>query len=239
MTSLRARVASSPVLSERIAELALAANARWTREVIEAGNYCPFARRAREQQRATALVSFDTVDLDQPERSADGLFAHADRLANDERAEVVQVIFPLLEVTSDRWQRYAKGLTAAVHRRRGQGSVFAVAAFHPELPWSGDGPQAIVPLLRRTPDPTIQWLRLDVLHRVREGRPEGDVVLPDGPEQAQKLLKQARRPSLSEVVAQANWDTARGHGLDALEARLRELSHAAQAQYADAVSAAV
>ncbi len=239
MTSLRARVASSPVLSERIAELALAANARWTQQVIEAGNYCPFARRAREQQRAMALVSFDRVDLDEPENSADALFGHADRLASDERAEVVQVIFPLLEVTPDRWQRYAKGLTAAVHRRRGQGSVFAVAAFHPELPWSDAGPQTIVPLLRRTPDPTIQWLRLDVLHRVREGRPEGDVALPDGPERALKLLKQAQRPPLSEVVAQANWDTARGQGLEALEARLRELTRAAHARYADAVSAAL
>lgn len=234
--SARTRVATDPALSDRVAELALHANARWTREVIEAGNYCPFARRAREQQRAIALVSFDDVDLDAPDQSAAELFGHAERLADDERAEVVQVIFPLLDVGPDRWQRYAKGLTSAVHRRRGGASVFAVAAFHPDLPWSSDGPQSIVPLLRRTPDPTIQWLRLDVLHRVREGRPEGDVALPDAPHDAQQLLKQASRPPLSEVVAKANWATATTRGLDALEARLRTLSEEAQQSYLGALS---
>jgi hypothetical protein len=110
--------------------------------------------------------------------------------------------------------------------------VWAVAAFHPELPFTAASPSEAIPLFRRSPDATLQWLRLDALERVRRGRPEGDVVLPVVPRDAAALLAQVSKPGLADVVAENNRRTADALGWEVVEERFKGLALEAERRYA-------
>jgi hypothetical protein len=210
---------------------ARAVYAEYTETIVEALNVCPFARGAREEGTSRVLVHLDPIGLG-GELEANG--ALVDRLAgllDDESAEVVQVIFPGVALDAVRWERWAKALTAALRSLRAGPAIWAVAAFHPELAWSDRTPSELVPLFRRSPQPTVQWLRLDALERVREGRPDGDVALPIDAAAARRLLSRASRRPIVEVVSENNARTAARLGTAALEERLTTLARRAAVEY--------
>lgn len=201
-------------LSPEIAAAALARNDRYVSEVVEALNVCPYARPSRLDGRTARFV----LDVD-----ADGQLevtdAHLSVLADMDQEgglEVVQWIYPTARFTATAWDRAGKAFTSACHEAHGE-SVVGVAPLHPEAPYLSATAAAMVPLFRRAPDPTLQWISLRSIDAVRATRPRGEVLAPSDPQAIERLLESLARPSLAETIAERNRRTALRIGLRQFE----------------------
>lgn len=208
-------------LDPQLVAAALARNDRYVREVVEALNVCPYAAQARRAGRTERRV----MPWSEP---VEALALHADhlammrRMAMEDDVEVVQWIYPTVPWSADVWDRAAKDLTMRCHQALGV-SVVGVAPLHPEAAYRTTSPAALVPLFRRTPDPTIQWIALRALEAVRRGRPNGEVLLPRDPEEAAALLDRLSKPSVADAVARGNAALAASMGVAELEALFASL----------------
>lgn len=200
-------------MDERKQSDALARNERYLREAIEALAFCPYAAPARLEGASLRRVYEGTL----PSAPNDALHEIMDAIASPGGPDVAQLIFP--DETDDPrdWDRRGKALVRAMHDQRGA-SVVGVAPLHPHAPYKAHSPRAMVPLFRRAPDPTLQWIALDALDRVRAGRPRGEVLLPRDPDEARELLARLQKPSLADAIANANYERASAMGLAAVEA---------------------
>ncbi len=216
-------------MRQAIERAALTANDRYLETFLEPHSFCPFARGGRLKGQTQRFVHYaDAID-------AEPLVELLVRANDDPSRAVVQVILPLVEVTPDDWIRFCRAVTAAGNARlrsaRGaRDEVFAVAPLHPSLPYSTVNPFALIPLFRRTPDPTIQWVRLDALDRLYAGR-TGDTVFVH-PDDLAQFAKQPQRTPLFDRIAETNQKMALRLGIPEVERTLRELSRAAQEDYA-------
>lgn len=210
------RPASAAVDAELGAET-IRLNLRYQVEVIEAFNLCPWAKAARQSSNAVALVDDGRPVLDQ--------IASAAELDTD----VAFLILPTY--TGDRldFDEFVAQLIAEDARQhRDSSPPFAMAAFHPEGPTStpnGFTPETLIPLLRRSPDPTIQLVRLSALERVRKGEPAGTSFIdPSRIDFAALLAKgMPERPSLRQRVANANHAAFSGPSGEAIRAALDDV----------------
>jgi hypothetical protein len=195
--------------------IALGANDRYVGEFLEAHGFCPYAKAGRERGATARHVLFvETRSL----APLAAIFSEAARGS----IEVVQVIFPLVEVAADEFARFANDATehlnAALER-----PVFASAALHPELPYRTHTPNSLIPLFRRTPDPTLQWVRLTTLDGIYAGRRAGTAFV-DVHELGAFLSEPATR-DLYQQIARANQATALRLGVEEVQgllARMRE-----------------
>jgi hypothetical protein len=239
---MRPEVASRLALPEyasAVEAIARDVYARFTADFVEGQNLCPFARGARDAATSVVRVCLEPQSEDGTLCEGSALAAMVDALLDEEGAEVIQVIFPLSTLDAKMWERWAKTLTAKIRTRRAGPAIWAVAAFHPELSWSDASPAEAIPLFRRSPDPTLQWLRLDALERVRRGRQEGDVALPSDPRSAAAFLAEQARPSLADRVAENNHRTANKIGWSILAERFKDLADEAQRRYSELLPGAV
>lgn len=212
--------------------IALEANDRYLETFLEPHSFCPFSRGGRKRgltHREVCLASSLDVTpwLDLMEA-----------LAADPTKVVAQLIFPAIEVPPDAWSRFCHELTTAGNERMrvgvGKGAeVFAVAPLHPELGYSTKNAYTLIPLLRRTPDPTVQWVRLDALEKLYEGR-SAKTVFVDVAELEAFLAAPQKKP-LFDRIAETNQQMAERLGVAEVERTLRELSRWAQARYARAL----
>lgn len=208
---------------------ALEANDRYLETFLEPHSFCPFSRGGRGRAQTLRFVHY---------AASGDLTPFFDRMADaarDPSRVVVQVIAPMIEVSPAAWSDFCHELTAAGNERLregpGRGSeLFAVAPLHPELRYSTDNPYSLIPLFRRTPDPTIQWVRLDALESLYRGR-TGDTVYAD-PDRLDVVLGEPRSRPLFDRIAETNQKMAQRLGIPAVERSLRALSLAAQARYA-------
>jgi hypothetical protein len=214
-----------------LAKLALEVYARYQRELVEALDLCPFARRAREQGavRVTACTDED------PSLSA--VLALADALAEDAGVEIGLLVFPRVRLARPAWQRFVgelHGLDAA--NPRPMARQFAAAAFHPEAEADLESPARLVSFLRRTPDPTIQLVRHAVLQRVRaHDPPETTYVAPadlDAYLAALRAQPAEPRRTVAERIARANLETVRAMTPGRVEALLKDIVRDRDARYA-------
>ncbi len=152
-----------------IAEV-LRINARFVQEIVEGFDICPYARGARLDGSAIREVLLDdTLDL------APSL-ALIDRLERDPSApDIVQVIYPRLSVTSREFEHFNARVRDA-HVARVPAAVFVHAVFHPDYACDLRTPDALVPYLRRSPDPMIQLVRFATLENVRKAHGRGTVL---------------------------------------------------------------
>lgn len=204
---------------------ALEANDRYLETFLEPNSFCPFSRGGRKRGQTLRLVYHaDTADLAP-------FFERMVAAARDPSKVVIQVIVPMIEVPAAAWSRFCHDVTAVGNERLGHGEdVFAVAPLHPELSYSDANPFALIPLFRRTPDPTIQWVRLDALEQLYDGR-SGDTVYADL-DDLDGFLARPRRSPLFDRIAETNMRMARRLGIREVERTLRELWRAAQDRYA-------
>lgn len=222
-----------PALATQLEVEALRANDRYLHAFIEEYSFCPFARGGREAGQTKRYVHY--ADAASPEELVDGLVELMLRIAADATQVVAQVILPLIEVEPEPWIRFCDELTALGHARlRDAGSgpaVLAFAALHPRLAYSDQNAFAMVPLFRRAPDPTIQWVRLDGLEKIYEGR-DSEVRFVD-PANVLEFLRDAPppRPPLYDRIAETNRKMARRMGLPRVEAMLAEYHADAQRAY--------
>ena len=189
-------------VKDAIFEQALRANDRYLEEFIESYAFCPFSREGRRAGQTARYCHYAETAEVEP------LLELMIRIAADPRQAVAQVILPFVEVDPAAWCRFCDDLTALGHRRMSGPDVLAFAALHPDLPFGLDTPYALVPLFRRAPDPTIQWVRLESLADLYRGRESGDVFV--APEDVAALLAgKPHRPALYDRVAETNASMAR------------------------------
>lgn len=187
-----------PLTEAELAREALRVNLRYQEELIEAFNLCPWAKGARSSGNAVPLVDDGGPLLTQ--------LADAAALG----ADVVFLVLPrYIGSRLDFEELVAQLIAEDARRHRESSPPFAMAAFHPEAaPQSNDdlSPETLVPYLRRSPDPTIQLVRLEALARVRKGEPPGTSFIDPAQIDFATLLGTglAPRPSLRQRVGSAN-----------------------------------
>jgi len=195
---------------------------RYASEIVEASDLCPWAERARRQGRTRERV------LLQPdsENVMPSLQAIIELAASD--VDVALLIYPRLHMGRGAFERFAGRIRDADVGSRELGSApFVAAVFHPEAQPDMSEPERLVPVLRRTPDPTIQLLRGSVLDRVRESIPQGTQFFDP---QALEALHEPQ-PSLRERIAKANLITTVKIGVDTLTRRMDDIVHDRQRSY--------
>src|SRR5690606_32097675 len=89
----------------------------------------------------------------------------------------------------------------------------------------------LVPFIRKTPDPTIQLVRLESLERVREGRFEGTQFV-DIRDLAVRGLTAADTLPLRERIARSNWRTLDRVGVHVFQERFTAIRVDRAAAYA-------
>jgi len=219
--------AIEPARRDAIAAEALRANDRYLLEFIEEYSFCPYARRGRELQQVARYVHYaDTIDV----APLLALMAH---VAADPSLIVVQVILPLIEVNPAKWRVFCQQVTARGNHDRHRDQWLVTAALHPELAYTERNAFSLIPLFRRAPDPTIQWVRKAPLDSLYAGRGRGSSYI--APEDIEALLQAPKPPPrpLYDRIAITNQRMARRLGLPFVERILAEYRDEARRNYAD------
>src|SRR6267378_4336596 len=182
---------------ESIEAAALARNDRYLREFVEALGLCPFARKCRESGRLARRVL-------RGERPAEATAAAVRELeqTSEEQVEVALLIYPEFAGELSRFEEFRDEV-------RGSLRLFYCVAFHPALPMDLSDANRAVSFLRRSPDPTLQLVRISTLDRVRSGRPAGSVYVDPSRLSPEELRDLEAVPSLSDQIAEANLCTLR------------------------------
>lgn len=122
---------------------------RYAAEVVQAFSLCPHMN-----DPATAFGRFCVVFDREPERET----ACALVLA---APGVVHLVYPLYEGSCHEFERFANSLHEAVRRAaeaRGDSAQRVHAAFHPAMAGDASNPSRAIGLLRRAPDPFVQFV---------------------------------------------------------------------------------
>jgi hypothetical protein len=204
---------------------------RYSRELIEGYNLCPWAQKAREEGRVLVEVWVG----EKPPVSAVSERVSDVGYAND--ADIAFFLFPESTLERAAFERYVGDVQQAYRTLRGQaGTDMALVPFHPVAEADTSASHRLVPLIRRTPDPTIQAIRLDVLERLRQGRDRVKRYVP--PEAAwldalkqESPASEGRRP-LHESVGEHNLATVTRVGVEAIVALLDDIRRDRDQAYA-------
>jgi hypothetical protein len=214
-------------VEDRIAR-AMTFHDRWQRTWVEEAGWCPFAAASRRAGRSTARAGWEAPGPAAPLERWGGLAEALDGLVGDPAAEVLQWVVPRVVATPQAWEQEGRRLLAEWEAGAGRGRL-AMAAFHPGWRVRVESPGGLIPLLRRSPWPMWQFVRLDALARVRQGREVRDRYVQPGSPEFMALLSSPPRPGLAETILQANWDDVMQRGRQATEAALEALAAEARA----------
>ena len=196
---------------ESIESRALARNERYLREFVEALDLCPFARKCREMRRLERRVLRGA-------RPAEATLAAIRDLeqTSEERVEVALLIYPELAGDVRAFEEFRDEVRKSLR-------LFYCVSFHPELPMDLSDANRAVSFLRRSPDPTLQLVRVATLERVRSGRPSGSIVVDASAISPAELAALQQSISVSEQIARANLRTLRQHDPAALDRLLADM----------------
>jgi hypothetical protein len=202
---------------------------RYEVEVVEAFGFCPWAERARKDGEVEVRVVLDDDDAlaVDPTPALVAVEAHASAA----HVAVGLIVFPRVTWSRDVFARFVarlRELHADAHRRS---PPMALAEFHPDAPADLGAAARLVPFLRRSPDPTIQCVRLSVLSALRRGEEGTDYVDLSTTSLAELLARPVRKP-LHERVAEMNLENVCAHGVAAIEAVLADIRADRDAAYA-------
>lgn len=182
---------------------------RYLIEVVEHFGLCPWAVKARVANRLRTVVVLQT-DEEQVEPS----LAAMKPWASDTSIDVGFLLYPRLALERVAFDRFAARVRSAEIELHALGDApFAMVAFHPEARPEVDDPERLIPFLRRTPDPCIQVVRVEVLNRVRGAAPEGTQFLDSSVLDAVASGAVAE-PTVRERVSRANLETALSVGVE-------------------------
>jgi hypothetical protein len=184
-----------PGSDDALAAQALRLNARYLDEIVVGWGLCPWAERAlREGQVRRRVFAAETPP---PEP----VLAFADELAADPTAAIGLAIFPRLPATPAAFDSFAERL-----RRARRPPAFLIAAFHPFAADAFATAPQLVSFIRRTPDPTLQFVRASLLESLGAG--------------------------VSAGVARQNFEAVTARGAAALDAALRDIRRDRDETYA-------
>ncbi len=211
-------------LRAQIEAAAIDANERYITDFLEEHAFCPFSKGGRAQGKTLRYVHYAESASIEP------LVQLMARAALDPQRMVVQVILPMLEVDANEWISFCNKLTTVANKELGTGSdVYAVAAMHPRLSYEQSNPAAMIPLLRRSPDPTIQWVRLDDLEALYAGR-SGETRVVDLDDPA-TLMQDEEQTPLFERITEANLEMAEKLGFAKVEEALTDFAGTLRKRY--------
>lgn len=199
---------------ETLIEAALARNDEYLQQFVEARNICPFARRCRESGALERRVLLQRV----PDREAVlEVIAELSR-PGFAHVEVALLILPRLEIDAAAFEAF----TTSVRQAMAKPQVLHLVAFHPDAPFDGVNAHRMVPLFRRSPDPTMQLVRASLLDSMKGA---GDDTVWRDPKtiDLEQLLLDPPARSVSEAITLANQRSAQEAGVDVIEAQLGEL----------------
>ncbi|MBX3246367.1 MAG: DUF1415 family protein [Myxococcales bacterium] len=205
--------------------------ARYEVEVVEAFGFCPWAARARAQGEVEVRVVLDADEPEAEEAALVAIEAHAARA----HVAVGLVVLPRLPVSARAMARFVARLRERHAAAHGSSPPMALAEFHPDAAADLESPARLVPFLRRSPDPTIQCVRLSVLSELRRGEEGTGFVDLASTNLAELLARPVRKP-LHERVAEVNLATVEERGVDAVEAVLADIRADRDAAYARALA---
>jgi hypothetical protein len=206
----------------QIANVALARNDRYLRDFVEALRLCPFAKACREEGRLDRRVLFA-----EDERLGQLAAAFVQTVLGElatvaAQVEVALFIFPLAPTGSVDAAREFEAFGRAVREGMPKPAVFYCVAFHPDLPRDLRDAHRAVPFVRRSPDPTLQFVRIATLDAVR-GK-DGDRYVDPSSLTPDVLTSLEARQSLSDRIAEENFRTLLEQGPDELERLLRTMA---------------
>lgn len=203
--------------SSELAAESLRLHLRYQQELVEGFNLCPWAKAARLTRNTVALVDDGRPLLEQLHDAA------------QLPSEIVFLILPSYRDGRVEFEECVARLIAEDAKRyRDSSPPFAMAAFHP-APVAQEvtelSAEGLVPYLRRSPNPTIQLVRLAALERVRQGEPTGTSFIDPTRIDFTQLLASVTpsRPSLRHRIATANHATVTGSEGVALRAVLDDI----------------
>ncbi|MCP4444478.1 MAG: Rieske 2Fe-2S domain-containing protein [Myxococcales bacterium] len=203
---------------------ALDANQRYLVDQIEEHSFCPYSRGGRAQEQTERYVHYYSESDVRP------LIEFMAKAASDPGLVVVQVILPMIETDPEEWIDFCHKVTDLGNEYLGAGTeTFAVAPLHPALAYKDTTPFALIPLFRRSPDPTIQWVRLDGLTALYAGR-ERDTKYVD-PSDIMAFMEEKHQQPLFDRIAETNLLMANRLGIPRVEEALSNISVAAQKRY--------
>ncbi len=218
--------AIEPARRDAIEAVALRVNQRYNGEFIEEFSFCPYARRGREKGQTRRYVHYADSGQVQP------LVDLMHQIAADPTQIVAQVILPLVDVAPEEWRRFCSQLTDLGNTTLARDSHMVTAALHPGLRWSELNAFTLIPLFRRAPDPTIQWVRKAPLDDLYAGRGRGTGYV--APENINALLAAPLPPTpLYDRIALTNQAMARRLGVGHIERTLAEHRDDGRRSYTD------
>lgn len=141
---LGGRLAGHP----RAAELAAAASAllhRYASEVVYAHRLCPFLQNVETGMGAVCVMLDTEPDV---ARTTAALLASGSNVAH--------VLFPLVRGEAPPFERFGNKLSESVRKARSEPLVHA--SFHPRMVGGYENAHRMVGLLRRAPDPFVQFI---------------------------------------------------------------------------------
>lgn len=143
---------------------ALRLGQRYIDEVVLGFGLCPWAEAALRGGRVARAVC-----LSQAPVAADCLPAVSAFLAaRAPEVDIGLLSFPRAEVG---WAAF-DGFAERVRRAHGSQGPFLIAAFHPDGPERPHNPDQAVSFFRRTPDPMLQFVRAELIDRLKASQPE-------------------------------------------------------------------
>lgn len=214
-----------PSPEAQLEQAAKAVYQRYQLEFVEAFNLCPYARQAREagQVRQAVVQSSDAT-----EEALDAIATWGP----DPSVEIGLLLCPRVEMDRVPWERWVSKLISKDAERHPPGRVpFAMAAFHPNASVRFARAESLVPFIRRTPDPTIQLVRVTALERVRKGSDEGTKFI-DPSRVDLTTYVPPRQTSLREKICAANARTLEQVGFDRVQALLADIEQQRATTYA-------
>jgi hypothetical protein len=189
---------------------------RYQLEIVEACGLCPWAERARVEGRFRTQVL-----LQEEAPGTDASTSAIDALVADPLAEVAVLIFPRLRLTRLEFERFVGQVRTVDADRHALGCIpYVFAAFHPEAAPDSSDAERMIPFLRRTPDPTIQLLRSDVLERVRSSTPQGTQFVDMHALESLESDLKGPPPSLRQRIARTNLATVERIGIGEMSRRM-------------------
>jgi hypothetical protein len=203
----------SPETAAALEREALRLFDRYTAELVEGLGLCPWAAAARAAGEVERRVILDAAP------SVEQLAAAVDEVAARPGVVIGILILPRLAADPAAHRRLAEAVGAA-HRRRGGGTPMAIADFHPDAACDLGSPARLVPFLRRTPDPTLQLVRLAALDAIKRAPPPPSLA-----RQAALLAgaTAAPAPPIADRIAAANAATVARLGPAAVAALLDDI----------------
>jgi len=209
---------------------ALRVYGRFAVEIVEGYGFCPWAQDAREQGHVRRQVVLGAP----PE--VDAVVDHAVAMADAPEVAIGLLIFPQLALDRAPFSRWAGRVREGYEQRVGRGNgLVAMADFHPNASADMDAPERLVPFIRRSPDPTIQVVRMSALESVRKSETQGTAFMDPADIDLAAIAAAGAEPAVAPLhqrVAKNNLRTLEREGLPAVEERLRDIHQDRRRSYA-------